>query len=115
MIPLGTSQLAVDVRRRDFIAVLCISAVWPLATIVLTLLTAVSTRADIITMTDIAHGIVMTQAQCAAIPQAVWINALGRNLCMRYYLSSAGGEGSRPVVFLQGDLGFTVDPNTGAW
>jgi len=115
MIPLGTSQLAVDVRRRDFIAVLCISAVWPLATIVLTLLTAVSTRADIITMTDIAHGIVMTQAQCAAIPQAVWINALGRNLCMRYYLSSAGGEGSRPVVFLQGDLGFNVDPKTGAW
>ncbi len=66
-------------------------------------------------MADIARGIVMTQAQCAAIPQAVWINALGRDLCMRYYFSSAGGEGSRPVVFLQGDLGFNVDPKTKAW
>jgi NACalpha-BTF3-like transcription factor len=72
-------------------------------------------RADIVTMADIARGIVMTQAQCAAIPQAVWINAMGRSLCMRYYLSTAGGQGSRPVVFLQGDLAFDVDPKTGAW
>ncbi len=81
----------------------------------LALLAAQPARADIITMADIARGIVMTQAQCAAIPQAVWISALGRSLCMRYYLSIAGGTGSRPVVFLQGDLGFNVDPKTGAW
>ncbi len=85
------------------------------AAILLGLLTAPSARADIILMTDVARGIVMTQAQCVAIPQAVWINALGRNLCMRFYLSTAGGQGSRPVVFLQGDLDFKVDPKTGVW
>jgi len=66
-------------------------------------------------MADIARGIVMTQAQCAAIPQAVWVSAMGRSLCMRYYLSVAGGTGSRPVVFLQGDLGFDIDRKTGTW
>ncbi len=86
-----------------------------LAAVILTLLTTPLVHADIITMPDIARGIVMTQAQCAAIPQAVWINAMGRGLCMRYYLSTAGGEGARPVVFLQGDLGFDIDPKTGAW
>jgi len=88
---------------------------WAGTAVILSLLAAVAARADIILMTDVARGIVMTQPQCAAIPQAVWINAMGRNLCMRYYLSTAGGEGSRPVVFLQGDLGFNVDPKTGAW
>src|SRR5665213_1182050 len=85
------------------------------AAIILTILIVSSGRADIITMTDVAHGVTLTQNQCAAIPQAVWISARGRNLCMRYYLSIAGGEGLRPVVFLQGDLGFDIDPKTGAW
>ena len=89
-------------------------AVTVTATLVIVLIAA-SARADLIKMTDIARGIVMTQAQCAALPQAVWINAMGRNLCMRYYLSTSGGEGSRPVVFLQGDLGFLRDPVTRAW
>jgi hypothetical protein len=91
------------------------AAAWALTTIVLILPSPKFARADIITMTDIARGIVMTQAQCAAVPQAVWIIAMGRNLCMRYYLSTAGGEGPRPVVFLQGDLGFDIDPKTGVW
>ena len=45
----------------------------------------------------------ITQAECAAIEQAVWVTAMGRHFCMRYYLSTAGGEGRRPVIFLQGD------------
>ena len=81
----------------------------------MTLVAANGVCADIVTMADIARGMTVTQAQCAAVLQAVWINALGRNLCMRYYYSIAGGEGSRPVVFLQGDLHFNVDPKTGAW
>ena len=85
------------------------------AAIASALLAAQAVRADIITMADIARGIVMTQAQCAAVPQAVWINAIGRGLCMRYYLSVAGGSGSRLVVFLQGDLGFDIDRKTGTW
>jgi formylglycine-generating enzyme required for sulfatase activity len=85
------------------------------AMIILPLLAVQSAFADIIMMADIARGIVMTQAQCAVIPQTVWINAMGRNICMRFYLSTAGGEGARPVVFLQGDLGFDRDPKTGTW
>jgi len=85
------------------------------ATLMASLLVAGEARAEIIAMSDIARGIVMTQAQCAAIDQAVWIHVLGRNLCMRYYLSTAGGEGPRPAVFLQGDLGFDVDRRTHAW
>jgi hypothetical protein len=45
----------------------------------------------------------MTQTQCAAIPQAVWVISRGRSFCIRYYLSTAGGQGSTPVVFLGGD------------
>jgi len=85
------------------------------AAIGLALLATVAARADIVTMADVARGIDVTQAQCAAIAQAVWISALGRNFCFRYYLSTVGGTGSRPVVFLQGDLGFEVDRKTGAW
>ncbi len=55
------------------------------AAMILPLPAAGSARADIITMADIARGVVMTQAQCAAIPQAAWVNALGRNFaCMRF-------------------------------
>ncbi len=60
-------------------------------------------RAEMVPMAVYGAGSVMTQAQCAAIDQAVWITAMGHQLCVRYYLSTAGGEGQRPVVFLQGD------------
>lgn len=85
------------------------------AALIVSLLTAIAARADIISMSDVARGITMTQQQCAAIPQAVWITVYGRNFCIRYYYSTAGGQGSRPVVFLQGDLGFNRDPKTDAW
>ena len=58
---------------------------------------------ELITATDMLRGITITQAQCTAIPQTVWVTSLGRPFCVRYYLSTAGGEGRRPVVFLQGD------------
>jgi hypothetical protein len=37
------------------------------------------------------------------VPNAVWLSVTGREFCVRYYISTAGGQGSRPVVFLQGD------------
>jgi pimeloyl-ACP methyl ester carboxylesterase len=40
------------------------------------------------------------------------VEALNRSFCIRYYLSNAGGEGSRPVVFLQGDYLKTEDERT---
>jgi hypothetical protein len=48
-------------------------------------------------------GIVVNQSQCAAISEAVWVTTSGRSFCIRYYLSTTGGQGSRPVVFLGGD------------
>jgi hypothetical protein len=62
--------------------------------------------ADIIRWQDLYGGFVMTRQQCAAIPQAVWVSPKGRSFCMRYYLSTAGGQGSRPIVFLGGDAVF---------
>lgn len=80
------------------------------------------TGSDFIDPQEIARGVVISQAQCAALPSAVWVRALGRNFCIRYYLSTAGGQGNRPIVFMQGDKAwawdgraraFVVPPNTG--
>jgi dienelactone hydrolase len=59
--------------------------------------------ADIIRWQDLYGGFTMTQQQCASIPEAVWVTPKGYSFCMRYYLSAAGGQGDRPVVFLSGD------------
>lgn len=64
---------------------------------------AAPASADVIPLRELRAGIAMTQAQCASLPSTVWLNLHGRAFCIRYYLSSAGGEGTRPVVFLQGD------------
>src|ERR1700694_4962671 len=76
---------------------------------------ATSAGADIIKKEDMLHGITMTRAQCVAIEQAVWLAVAGRDFCVRYYISTAGGEGPRPVVFLQGDYFGKLDPKTWSW
>ena len=76
---------------------------------------ATGARADIIKKEDMLHGVTMTRAQCAAIEQAVWLNVAGRDFCVRYYISTAGGEGTRPLVFLQGDYFGKLDPKTWSW
>jgi len=64
-------------------------------------------QAEIIRLADMLRGIEMTAAQCAAKPDTVWVTAYQRNFCIRYYMSTAGGSGRQPVVFLSGDkLGF---------
>jgi hypothetical protein len=85
-----------------------------LAGIVLTasLCAALPARADIIKFSALMRGLTMTQAQCAALSQAVWITASGKSFCVRYYLSVAGGTGDRPVVMLQGDQLGRFDPST---
>lgn len=60
-------------------------------------------RADTIRLADMLRGITVTQAQCAAIHQTVWVSVMEQDFCIRYYISTAGGEGKEPVVFLQGD------------
>ncbi len=60
-------------------------------------------RAHVVPVADMVRGIEMTRRQCDAIAQTVWVQALGRDFCIRYYLSTAGGIGLQAAVFLQGD------------
>jgi pimeloyl-ACP methyl ester carboxylesterase len=73
--------------------------------------------ADTIKKEDSLRGVTMTRAQCDAIEQTVWLGIFGQDFCVRYYLSTAGGEGPRPVVFWNGDsngpLDITRDRATG--
>ena len=59
--------------------------------------------AEIIKKEDMLRGITTTRAQCVATAQTLWLTVDKQDFCVRYYLSTAGGEGTRPVVFLQGD------------
>jgi len=76
---------------------------------------ATGASADIIKKEDMLRGVTITRPQCAAIEQAVWLNVSGHDFCVRYYLSTAGGEGPRPVVFIQGDYFGKLDPKTWNW
>ena len=60
-------------------------------------------RADIVPLADQLRGTTMSQQQCEELPRAVWLVVSGREFCVRYYLSMAGGAGPRAFVFLQGD------------
>ena len=59
--------------------------------------------AEIIRKEDMLRGITMTREECAAKPQTLWLRVYDRNFCVRYYLSTAGGQSSRPIVILNGD------------
>jgi pimeloyl-ACP methyl ester carboxylesterase len=47
----------------------------------------------------------MTEAQCGAIKSALWLTVDKRNLCIRYFMSSAGGTMADPLLYFGGDLG----------
>jgi len=79
------------------------------------LLAATGAGAEIIKKEDMLRGITITRAQCDATPQTLWLNVHGRDFCVRYYLSTVGGEGLRPVVFLQGDQKLKLDMKTWTW
>ena len=74
-----------------------------------------SARAEIFKYDDMIRGITTTRAQCTAHPQALWLNVDQRDFCVRYYISSVGGTGASPVVFLQGDYFGSVNANTDTW
>jgi hypothetical protein len=75
----------------------------------------VPARADIIRAVDMLRGIQMTEAQCAARPQTVWVRVVEEQFCIRYYLSTAGGQGRVPLVFLRGDTFGRLELTTGAF
>jgi len=76
------------------------------------IVTATPLRAEVLPVSEMLRGITITQAQCAAIPQTVWVNAMGQIFCIRYFMSTIGGAGRRPVVFLQGDQFGRLDGTT---
>jgi pimeloyl-ACP methyl ester carboxylesterase len=76
---------------------------------------AVPAGAEIIKKEDTLRGITMTREECIAKPQTVWLNVYGQDFCVRYYLSTAGGQGSRPVVILNGDYISSVDVMHWTW
>ena len=53
---------------------------------------------------DLLHGKKITQAECEALPSAVWVVAEGQRECIRYFLSAARGGGSEVVIRLSQDL-----------
>ena len=77
------------------------------------LLAAAPARAEIVPFSAMLHGITMTRQQCAALAQAVWVTPAGKGFCIRYYLSTAGGDGGGPVVMLQGDQLGRFDAHSG--
>lgn len=79
------------------------------------LLAATGAPAEIFKKADLLRGITITHAQCEATLQTLWLNVHGRDFCVRYYLSTAGGEGPRPVVFLQGDELGKINRKTWTW
>jgi hypothetical protein len=72
-------------------------------------------NAEIFKKEDLLRGITITHAQCDATPQTLWLSVHARDFCVRYYLSTAGGEGPRPVILLQGDQLGKVNPKTWTW
>jgi hypothetical protein len=78
-------------------------------------LAASGVGAEIIKKEDMLHGITTTRDQCAATPSTLWLNVDNQDFCVRYYLSTAGGEGARPVIFLTGDHFGTVNTRTWQW
>jgi hypothetical protein len=79
------------------------------------LLAATGAAAEIFKKADLLRGATITHAQCDATPQTLWLNVHGRDFCVRYYLSTTGGEGPRPVVFLQGDQLGKINLKTWTW
>ena len=55
------------------------------------------------TPAEMMRGITMSARDCAQYRSTVFVEAEGKGLCFRYYLSSAGGEGQKAVIFLSGD------------
>src|SRR5262245_34646435 len=52
---------------------------------------------------ELLNGKKITEAECAALPSAVWVVAEGQRHCIRYYHTAAGG-GSEAIIYLHGDV-----------
>ena len=60
--------------------------------------------AEIIRFQDMFRGTTVSAELCASKDHTVFVSAYGRGICMRYYLSTSGGDGQRAAVYLEGDM-----------
>lgn len=60
-------------------------------------------RTEIISADDTLYGTKVSAKECAAKPRTVWVTVYQRSFCIRYFISTAGGKGSIPAIFLSGD------------
>src|SRR5262249_62190590 len=56
---------------------------------------------------ELLGGKRITQAECAALPGAVWAAVDQQGECIRYYHSTAGGSGSEVVVVFSTEVAST--------
>jgi pimeloyl-ACP methyl ester carboxylesterase len=56
---------------------------------------------------ELLRGKRIAQAECAALPGAVWVTVDQQGECIRYYHSTAGGSGSEVVVFFSTEVAST--------
>jgi pimeloyl-ACP methyl ester carboxylesterase len=102
-------------RRMGLVGCRLLNRVLSAIAVVGVLLAASGAGAEIFKKEDLLRGTTISHAQCDATLQTFWLNLHGRDFCVRYYLSTAGGEGTRPVVFLQGDQLGKFNPKTYTW
>lgn len=72
-------------------------------------------QAETFRVEDMIRGVNISSQQCSTIARAVWVNQHGYGFCIRYYLSTAGGESGKPIVFLQGDQFGALNLRTGTF
>jgi len=56
---------------------------------------------------ELLRGKRITEAECAALPGAVWVAVDQQGECIRYYHSTAGGVGPEVVVFFSTEVAST--------
>jgi hypothetical protein len=56
---------------------------------------------------ELLRGKQITQAECAALPGAVWVAVDQQGECIRYYHSTAGGSGPEAVVLVSSEVAST--------
>jgi len=56
---------------------------------------------------EVLRGKRITQAECAALPGAVWVAVDQQGECIRYYHSTAGGSGPEVVIFFSTEVAST--------
>ena len=75
--------------------------------------TAAAAMAEIIPFDFMFRGTIVSEEQCAERNDTVFVKAHGYGICMRYYYTKAGGEGRRPLLFINGDKRGISPSNSG--